>query len=63
MHGDSKSGKGLYVRADNSNTAIRALEAQLNELKTGGKASSLTYSEYDENSLFFSMVFAADSFC
>ncbi|ULB35282.1 MULTISPECIES: vWA domain-containing protein [Proteiniphilum] len=47
----AKSGKGLYVRADNSNTAIRALEAQLNELKTG-KASSLTYSEYDEKFTF-----------
>jgi len=43
----ARSGEGLYVRADNSNTAIRALEAQLDELETG-KSTSLSYSEYDE---------------
>jgi Ca-activated chloride channel family protein len=43
----AQSGGGLYVRADNSNSAIRALEAQLDELETG-KTTSLTYSEYDE---------------
>ncbi|MFA5650967.1 MAG: VWA domain-containing protein [Proteiniphilum sp.] len=42
-----QSGQGLYVRADNSNTAVRALEAQLNELETG-TTTSLSYSEYDE---------------
>lgn len=43
----AQSGNGLYVRADNSNTALRALESQLDELETG-KTTSLTYSEYDE---------------
>ena len=43
----AQSGQGLYVRADNSNTAIRALEAQLDELETG-TSTSLSYSEYDE---------------
>ena len=43
----ARNGGGLYVRADNSNTAIRALEAQLDELETG-KSTSLSYSEYDE---------------
>jgi Mg-chelatase subunit ChlD len=43
----AQSGEGLYVRADNSNSAIRALEAQLDELETG-KSVSLSYSEYDE---------------
>jgi len=43
----AESGEGLYVRADNSNTAVRALEAQLDELETG-KSTSLSYSEYDE---------------
>lgn len=43
----AQSGQGLYVRADNSNTAVRALEAQLDELETG-TSTSLTYSEYDE---------------
>lgn len=41
------AGQGLYVRADNSNTAVRALEAQLDELETG-TTTSLSYSEYDE---------------
>ena len=43
----AQSGGGLYIRADNSNSAIRALETQLDELETG-KTTSLTYSEYDE---------------
>jgi len=43
----AQNGKGFYVRADNSNSAIRALETQLDELETG-KATSLSYSEYDE---------------
>lgn len=43
----AQSGGGFYVRADNSNSAIRALENQLDELETG-KTTSLTYSEYDE---------------
>jgi len=43
----AQNGEGFYVRADNSNTAIRALETQLDELETG-KSTSLSYSEYDE---------------
>ncbi len=43
----ARNGGGLYVRADNSNTAIRALESQLDELETT-QTVSLTYSEYDE---------------
>ncbi|MDD2313608.1 MAG: VWA domain-containing protein [Proteiniphilum sp.] len=43
----AQSGEGFYVRADNSNKAIRALETQLDELETG-KSTSLSYSEYDE---------------
>lgn len=43
----AQSGGGLYVRADNSNSAIRALEAQLDELETS-RTASLSYSEYDE---------------
>ncbi len=43
----AQSGEGFYVRADNSNTAIRALETQLDELETG-KSTSLSYSAYDE---------------
>ncbi len=43
----AQSGEGIYVRADNSNNAVRALEARLDELDTG-KTTSLSYSEYDE---------------
>jgi len=43
----AQSGKGLYIRADNTNTAMRALDDQLDALKTS-KSTSLTYSEYDE---------------
>ncbi len=43
----AQSGKGFYVRADNSNAAIRALETQLDELETS-KSTSLSYSAYDE---------------
>lgn len=43
----ARNGGGLYVRADNSNSAIRVLEAQLDELETA-RTASLSYSEYDE---------------
>ncbi len=48
----AKSGKGLYAHADNSNSAIRALEDELNDLQTK-KSTSLTYSEYDEKFTYF----------
>ena len=43
----AKSGKGLFVHADNTNTAMNALEAELDKLQKkdlGGFA----YSDYDE---------------
>jgi Ca-activated chloride channel family protein len=43
----AQSGEGLYVRADNSNTAVRALQTKLDELETS-KSIGLSYSEYDE---------------
>ena len=51
----AQNGKGLYVQADNSNTAIRALETELNELETK-KTTSLSYSEYDEKFPFFAWI-------
>ena len=51
----AQNGKGFYVRADNSNTAIRALEIQLDELETG-KSTSLSYSEYDEKFPFLAWI-------
>lgn len=51
----ARSGKGLYVRADNSNSAIRLIETELNELDTQ-KSTSLTYSEYDEKFIYFAWI-------
>lgn len=51
----AQNGKGLYVQADNSNTAIRALEIELNELETK-KSATLTYSEYDEKFPLFAWI-------
>lgn len=51
----AQNGRGLYVQADNSNTAIRALETELNELETK-KTTSLSYSEYDEKFPFFAWI-------
>lgn len=48
----AKNGKGLYIHADNSNSAINALESELNNLQSK-KTSSLTYSEYDEKFIIF----------
>jgi Ca-activated chloride channel family protein len=41
------AGKGLYVQVDNSNTALRALQSELNKLQTKD-SQTLSYSEYDE---------------
>ncbi len=49
------NGKGMYIQADNSNAAIKALEAELNELQAK-KTSSLSYSEYDEKFILFAWI-------
>ncbi len=51
----AENGKGVYVQADNSNSAIRILETELNNLEAK-KTSSLTYSEYDEKFPFFAWI-------
>ena len=51
----AQSGQGLYVRADNTNRAVQALVAQLDELETT-TSSSLSYSEYDEKFTVFAWV-------
>ncbi|MDO5523114.1 MAG: VWA domain-containing protein [Bacteroidia bacterium] len=51
----AQNGRGLYVQADNTNNAIRALETELNELETK-KTTSLSYSEYDEKFPFFAWI-------
>lgn len=51
----AKAGKGLYIQADNSNNAIRALKAELDKLETK-EAQSLSYSEYDEKFPVFAWI-------
>lgn len=43
----AQNGKGLFVHADNTNSAMNALESELNKLQTK-QMESLAYSEYDE---------------
>ena len=43
----AENGKGLFVQADNTNSAMNALEAELDKLQTK-EMESLAYSEYDE---------------
>lgn len=54
----AQNGNGSYVRVDNSNSAISALEKQLDELQTG-KSESLSYSEYDEKFPIFAWIVLA----
>ena len=54
----AQRGKGMYVRADNSNSAVQALVAQLDELETT-TTSSLSYSEYDEKFTVFAWILLA----
>lgn len=54
----AQAGKGLYMQADNSNTAIRALESALDGLQKT-KQSSLSYSEYDEKFPLFALIVLA----
>lgn len=51
----AQAGKGLYVQADNSNAALRALEAELDKLQTKD-SQSLSYSEYDEKFPIFAWI-------
>ncbi len=54
----AQSGHGMYARADNSNSAVQALVAQLDELETT-TTSSLSYSEYDEKFTVFAWILLA----
>lgn len=51
----AQAGKGLYVQADNSNAALRALETELDKLQTKD-SQSLSYSEYDEKFPIFAWI-------
>lgn len=43
----AQAGGGMYVRADNSNTALRALSSQIDKMQKG-EINTSAYSEYDE---------------
>ena len=51
----AQNGNGVYVQADNSNSAIRILETELNNLEAK-KTASLAYSEYDEKFPLFAWI-------
>lgn len=51
----AQAGKGMYIQADNSNSAIRALENEMDKLETTN-SSSLNYSEYDEKFAWFAWI-------
>jgi len=48
----AQAGKGMYVRADNSNNALRSLQAELDKLQKKS-TEDITYSDYDEKFQFF----------
>lgn len=48
----AQAGKGMYVRADNSNNALKSLQAELDKLQKKNVEGS-AYSEYDEKFQFF----------
>lgn len=48
----AQAGKGMYVRADNSNNALKSLQAELDKLQKKSVDGS-AYSEYDEKFQFF----------
>ena len=43
----AQAGEGMYVRADNTNNALRALQSELNKMSKS-EVESTVYSEYDE---------------
>lgn len=48
----AQAGKGMYVRADNSNNALKSLQTELDKLQKKNVEGS-AYSEYDEKFQFF----------
>lgn len=49
------TGKGIYVRADNTNTALKVLQTELSKMKKS-EIESKVYSEYDEQFQVFAWV-------
>ncbi len=51
----AKAGKGLYAHADNSNSALKSLQAELDKLQKK-EIDGIAYSEYDEKYQIFAWV-------
>ena len=51
----AQAGNGIYVRCDNSNTALRALEKELNRLATSEMESQI-YTDYQEQYQSFALL-------
>jgi Ca-activated chloride channel family protein len=51
----AEAGKGLYVHADNSNSALKALQSQLDKMRKK-EIEGIAYSEYDEKFQFFAWI-------
>ncbi len=51
----AKAGKGLYAHADNSNSALKALQSELEKLQKK-EIDGIAYSEYDEKFQIFALV-------
>lgn len=54
----AKAGKGLYAHVDNSNKALKELQAELEKLQKGD-VDGVAYSEYDEKFQIFAWVMFA----
>jgi Ca-activated chloride channel family protein len=54
----AKAGQGLYAHADNSNSALKSLQAELDKLQKKG-IDGIAYSEYDEKFQIFAWVMLA----
>lgn len=51
----AKAGQGLYAHADNSNSALRSLQTELDKLQKG-EIDGTAYSEYDEKFQIFTWI-------
>ena len=51
----AQAGFGTYVRADNSNTALRTVSSQIDKMQKG-EISASAYSEYDEKFYIFAWI-------
>ncbi len=51
----AEAGKGLYAHADNSNSALKALQDQLDKMRKK-EIDGISYSDYDEKFQFFALI-------